>query len=678
MKTLLISRLLLTFVAIASVSLAHAAPTSARYLRFDGYASTDNGQINIYETEAYAGAVNVARTGTATTNSGNNPDRLIDGNTTSSHFSTDRNNPGQPSVASPHRIQVDFGSVQAIDQIRVFFQGTQVYSFGLFLSVDGVSWTPVGTYSSVNGLVTCPLNEPVPSVVSAAMRPGTTLMDVVFRVDDTDDATVKVRALAFVDGVRSFAKVLRPVTFVEGTAAKIGDAIPTGTDHTLTWDVGADWNIDLGQVKFEVLAMDARGLLAFDWIAIPAAGSNPALMVSKNSPTNAEVLNALFWQYASGDSWLSLANGILTGNASSGVFNQVALANGSTIQGYSTPFIFKRMNLDSDDGVLATAARAGLTTPQGWHAANRPYAGTQIIVGWGSNSQGQTTIPAGLSGVTAIAAGRDYGLALKSDGTVVGWGGPTIPAGLTGVTAIAAGNVHSLALKSDGTVVGWGPGANIPAGLSGVTAIAAGYDQSLALKSDGTVVAWGNNQAGQVTGTANRISPYTGVANPVTLSGTVLSGVTAIAAGNRTSFALKSDGTVVRWGTNGVAPPAGLSGVTAIATTSDSGNDHSLALKSDGTVVAWGYSAYGISTIPDGLSGVTAIAAGSHHSLALKSDGTVVAWGSNHNGQVTGTALGIYSASVANPVTLNGTVLSGVTAIAAGSSHNLALKAKAP
>jgi hypothetical protein len=43
-----------------------------------------------------------------------------------------------------------------------------------------------------------------PTVViqSAAMRPGTTLMDVVYRVNDPDDATVKTRALAFVDGVR--------------------------------------------------------------------------------------------------------------------------------------------------------------------------------------------------------------------------------------------------------------------------------------------------------------------------------------------------------------------------------------------------------------------------------------------------------------------------------------------
>jgi hypothetical protein len=60
-----------------------------------------------------------------------------------------------------------------------------------------------------------------PTVViqSAAMRPGTTLMDVVYRVNDPDDATVKTRALAFVDGGRSFANVLKPVTFVEGTAA---------------------------------------------------------------------------------------------------------------------------------------------------------------------------------------------------------------------------------------------------------------------------------------------------------------------------------------------------------------------------------------------------------------------------------------------------------------------------
>ena len=47
-------------------------------------------------------------------------------------------------------------------------------------------------------------------------------------------------------------------------------------------------------------------------------------------------------------------------------------------------------------------------------------------------------------------------------------------------------------------------------------------------------------------------------------------------------------------------------------------------------MVAWGCEEntdYGQCSVPSGLSGVTAIAAGAYHSLALKSDGTVVAWG---------------------------------------------------
>ncbi|MFN7929944.1 MAG: putative Ig domain-containing protein [Blastocatellia bacterium] len=208
--------------------------------------------------------------------------------------------------------------------------------------------------------------------------------------------------------------------------------------------------------------------------------------------------------------------------------------------------------------------------------------------------------------VPAIAAAGTHSLALRSDGTVVGWGDNgngqrTIPSGLSGVVALAAGYHHSLALKSDGTVVGWGRNfegqSTIPSGLSGVVAIAGGGAHSLALKSDGTVVAWGVNFFGQSTIPSG------------------LSGVVAIAASFGHSLALKSDGTVVAWGrtTRGQTTiPSGLSGVTAIA----AGNFHSLALMSDGTVVAWGDSTV-LATIPSGLSGVTAIAAGNFHSLAL-------------------------------------------------------------
>ena len=251
--------------------------------------------------------------------------------------------------------------------------------------------------------------------------------------------------------------------------------------------------------------------------------------------------------------------------------------------------------------------------------------GPGTVVAWGGNDYGQTNVPAGLSGVTAISAGAYHSLALKSDGTVVAWGEnyfgeSTVPAGLSGVTAVAAGNEVSLALKSDGTVVAWGYNdygeTNVPAGLSGVTAIAAGFFQSLALKSDGTVVAWGDNSHGESTVPAG------------------LTGVTAISAseGEAFSLALKADGTVVAWGDNSYGEstvPAGLTGVTAIA----AGWDYSLALKSDGTVVAWGRNNRGQTDVPAGLSGVTAISAGLDHRLALMADGTVVAWGDNSYGQ---------------------------------------------
>jgi alpha-tubulin suppressor-like RCC1 family protein len=71
------------------------------------------------------------------------------------------------------------------------------------------------------------------------------------------------------------------------------------------------------------------------------------------------------------------------------------------------------------------------------------------------NSHLQTDVPTGLSNVVAITAGTAHSLALKKDGTIVGWGinaeGKTqAPAGLSNVVAVAAGGEHSVALKSDG------------------------------------------------------------------------------------------------------------------------------------------------------------------------------------------------------------------------------------
>lgn len=138
---------------------------------------------------------------------------------------------------------------------------------------------------------------------------------------------------------------------------------------------------------------------------------------------------------------------------------------------------------------------------------------------------------------------------------------------------------------------------------------------------------------------------------------------------------LAAQGTVVAWGDNSfgqtTVPVAAQSGVTAIA----AGGNHTVALKDDGMVMVWGSNEFGQTTVPVAAqSGVMAIAAGAHHTLALKNDGTMVAWGFNLLGEVTGTPTAEYPYSAtASPVTLGGQVLSGVTAIAAGYTHTVAL-----
>jgi alpha-tubulin suppressor-like RCC1 family protein len=288
----------------------------------------------------------------------------------------------------------------------------------------------------------------------------------------------------------------------------------------------------------------------------------------------------------------------------------------------------------------------------------------------------------------AIAAGGWHFLVLKADGTVWAWGDnywgqlgnpsagsfsavPVQVSGLTDIVAIAAGDQHSLAVTQTGAVWAWGANdygqlgnntqsnSGVPVQVSNlgppggptIIAVAAGPYHSLALGSDGRVRAWGSNGSG-------RLGDGTQTGSSIPILTSTLEGVVGIAAGSSHSLALKSDGSVWGWGDGGygqLGDPLywshltpyqvpGLSGITAVA----AGALFSVALKTDGmssgTVWAWGYNnggqlgqgtAGGIAPTPvSGLGGVTAIAAGSMHALALMADGRLRAWGANSHGQL--------------------------------------------
>ncbi len=142
-----------------------------------------------------------------------------------------------------------------------------------------------------------------------------------------------------------------------------------------------------------------------------------------------------------------------------------------------------------------------------------------------------TYAPIGLGLKPTIAAGNAHSLAVKQDGTVIGWGSdsygqlgnnsalddqstPVAVSGTSGIVAIAAGGYHSLALKSDGTLLSWGydvygqlgdGGTNAsqatPVAVSntgGIAAITAGFGHSLAVKQNATLLGWGYDSVGQL------------------------------------------------------------------------------------------------------------------------------------------------------------------------------------
>ncbi|MHB9095089.1 MAG: RCC1 domain-containing protein, partial [Eubacteriales bacterium] len=185
--------------------------------------------------------------------------------------------------------------------------------------------------------------------------------------------------------------------------------------------------------------------------------------------------------------------------------------------------------------------------------------------------------------------------------------------------------------------------------------------------------------------------------------------VTYLAAGYRYSLARTSDGAAWAWGDNsyghlgsGTAlsfstSPLPVVGDAVYLTNiaSIDGYYHTVAVKSDRTVWAWGDNRYGQLGIGDlvnrptpmqvkgrdgsgYLTGITAVATGEMHTLALKSDGTVWAWGDNGYGQ-----LGYVTANGAandsyTPVPVQGPdgtgYLTDIIAVAAGSAHSIALK----
>ena len=202
-------------------------------------------------------------------------------------------------------------------------QNAVILSYGLqyYTREYGAQWRALIDASRFGGFISAE-SANVQIILSAIRENDPTVMDVVYKVTSSKP-TVKIRALAFEDGVRSFAKVVRPETFVDGTAPANWDAVEANVEHTLSWKVSSDWATRLAKVKFEILACDGD-LLPLELRTIPASDQYGKMKISWNAISESQVFDALLWLYADKDPGLTLNNGVLKNGTTQ-------LANGDSL-----------------------------------------------------------------------------------------------------------------------------------------------------------------------------------------------------------------------------------------------------------------------------------------------------------------------------------------------------------
>lgn len=237
-----------------------------------------------------------------------------------------------------------------------------------------------------------------------------------------------------------------------------------------------------------------------------------------------------------------------------------------------------------------------------------------------------------------VACGNQNTLAIKTDGTLFGWGfnqyaqlgdnttsARSTPTGVFGGgnwKEVACGELHTAAIKTDGTLWSWGNnnygalGQNsagftnfptpvpITGGGTNWNKVSCGYSFTAAIKTDGSLWSWGRNNFGQlgISNTSDKTTPVREATSGTTWK--------RLDCGKRNTLAVKTDGTAWCWGNNDFeqlganllnsfpskhrsSPVLVFGGGTNWKQVAI-GRRTALAVKTDGTMWTWGDSGYGV------------------------------------------------------------------------------------
>ena len=257
-------------------------------------------------------------------------------------------------------------------------------------------------------------------------------------------------------------------------------------------------------------------------------------------------------------------------------------------------------------------------------------------------------------------------------------------AGGTNWKQVSSGGNHTAAVKTDGTLWAWGRNADGQLGNATITStstpvttfaggtnwkqVTCGGYHTAAIKTDGTLWNWGRNTSGQLgryqdlSSALTPVTTFAGGNNWADTATTDPAELYTLSCGSFHTAAIKTDGTLWTWGSNGFGQigdnTSGNVTTTPVTTFAGGtnwkqvagGRDHTAAIKTDGTLWTWGRNQYGqlgTNNTTTRSTPVTTFAGGTNwkqvacasifrhtYTAAIKTDGTLWTWGRNTSGQL--------------------------------------------
>ena len=276
-----------------------------------------------------------------------------------------------------------------------------------------------------------------------------------------------------------------------------------------------------------------------------------------------------------------------------------------------------------------------------------------------------------------VANGINGTLAVKTDGTLWAWGyndppifgnnasgtlvsSPIQIGTLSNWSKVTLAQSFAMAIKTDGTLWGWGLNTSGELGayqfyrnvIDDVSEYSSGSSNTMVIKTNGTLWAWGSN-----LGTFYALGDGTTVnrSSPVQIG--TFTDWSKISTSSSNGMAIKNNGTLWGWGYNAAyhlgdntttnrISPVQIGTFTDWSKVSVGQSGVSMGIKTDGTLWGWGTSYYGElglgqafsqarSPVQIGtLSDWSKVYTSDYATMAVKTDGTLWGWGYNASGRL--------------------------------------------